>query len=245
MTLPHAGALLAGSFVLLQAVDFCLTHLLLAGVRPDVYEANPLATHILKDHGWLGLGIFKLLCTLAGLIAVGLLWRQCAAAAQRVLVVMCLIMVSVVVYSGTLLAGSVDPAADHMSVLRKEANIIAERFDRLRKFEDLQVRVCEDYFAGRDSLDEALARMGQCLEVHTHHLLSAHRDNLPKASRKDHVAAYLYLKVSTLAHSRIGAGERLMHLRQTIHDRYPDLVLLDFSDGVLRSKLPWVAHTAG
>src|SRR4051794_13033553 len=63
MALPSASRLLAGSFILLQAVDFCLTQLLLGGARADVYEANPLAMRILHAHGWSGLALFKLLCT--------------------------------------------------------------------------------------------------------------------------------------------------------------------------------------
>jgi hypothetical protein len=241
MTLPSAGRFLAGSFILLQAVDYCFTQLLLDGVRLDVYEANPLAMRILHAHGWSGLALFKLLCTLVGLAAVALLWRRRASTARRVLLGMCLVMASVVVYSGTLLTRPADPALAELPRLEKESCHIDRHFDMLREFEQAKTQVCEDLLAGRRDLQASLAGMRQCLEKYAPHLLRHHRATLPDSKHKELVLAYLYHKVSSLIAFQPGSKEQLRRLRQGILKRYPDAALIDFGSS---EQLPWVARAA-
>jgi hypothetical protein len=237
MTLPSAGRFLAGSFILLQAVDFCFTQLLLDGARADVYEANPLAMRILHAHGWSGLALFKLLCTTVGLAAVGLLWRRRASTAHRVLLGMCLVMASVVVYSGTLLAGQEDPETAELPQLQKQATHIERHFDVLRRFDETKTRLCQDLLAGRRDVESALAGMRQCLEQYGPSLLEHHRANLPNSRQKGLVLAYLYHKVSSLAGAEPQSQERLRRIRQGILERYPNAHLVEFGSG---QELPWV-----
>jgi hypothetical protein len=239
MTLPSAGRFLGGSFILLQAVDFCFTQQLLEGVRPDVYEANPLATRILLAHGWSGLALFKLLCTLVGLAAVALLWRRRASTARRVLLSMCLVMASVVVYSGTLLARPADSALADLPRLDKESCHMDHHFDVLREFNQTKTQLCEDLLAGRRDLQASLAGMRQCLEKYAPHLWPPHRATLPDTRHKELVLAYLYHKVSSLVAFQPGSKEKLRRLRQSILERYPDASLIDFGS---REQLPWLAR---
>jgi hypothetical protein len=240
MTHLSAGRFLAGSFILLQAVEFCLTQLLLGGARGDVYEANPLALRILHAHGWSGLALFKLLCTFVGLAAVGLLWRRRASMALRVLLGMCLIMASVVAYSGTLLAAPEDPEMAELPHLQDQATDIERHFDVLRHFDETKTRLCLDLLAGRRDLESSLAGMRQCLEEYGPQLLSYHRAHLPDSHQKGLVLTYLYHKVSSMADSTPGGKEHLRRLRQGILERYPEANLIEFGLG---DKLPWVAST--
>jgi hypothetical protein len=242
MTLPFAGRFLAGSFILLQAVDFCLTQLLLGGVRADVYEANPLAMRILHTHGWSGLALFKLLCTFIGLAAVGLLWRRRASMARRVLLGMCLVMASVVAYSGTLLAGPEDPEMAELPRLEKVANHIDRHFDVLRQFDQAKVKLCQDLLAGRRDIAATLADMRQCLEQYSPHLLPHHRATLPDSHDEGLVLTYLYHKVSSLVVSKPGSKEQLQRLRRGILERYPGATLVEFGSS---DTLPWVARREG
>jgi len=238
MTLPSAGRLLAGSFVLLQAVDFCFTQLLLGGARADVYEANPLAMRILHAHGWSGLALFKLLCTFVGLAAVGLLWRRRASTARRVLLGMCLVMASVVVYSGTLLAGPEDPEMAELPRLQKESSHIDRHIVMLRRFDETKTRLCQDLLAGRRDLEASLAGMRQCLEQYGPSLLPHHRSTLPDWREKGHLLSYLYHKVSSLTASQPHGKEQLRRLRAGILERYPDARLVEFGSS---QELPWTA----
>jgi hypothetical protein len=239
MTLPSAGRFLAGSFILLQVVDFCFTQLLLDGVRGDVYEANPLALQILHAHGWSGLALFKLLCTSVGLVAVGLLWRRRASMARRVLLGMCLVMASVVVYSGTLLAGPEDPGTDELPLLEEQSSCIDHHFDVLRRFDETKTRLCQDLLAGRRDLEASLVSMRQCLEEFGPSLLAHHRASLPDCQQKGLLLSYLYHKVSSIVGSRPEAREKLRRLRQSILERYPDANLIEFGSP---SELPWLAR---
>jgi hypothetical protein len=238
MTLPFAGRILAGSFVLLQAVDFCFTHLLLGGARGDVYEANPLAMRILHLHGWSGLALFKVLCTFVGLAAVGLLWRRRASVARRVLLGMCLIMASVVVYSGTLLAGPEDPELAEMPQLLNEATDMDHHFAVLRQFDEAKTRLCQDLIAGRRDIPASVARMRQCLERFGPRLLAHHRSTLPDIHKPRLVLSYLYYKLSAVVTTRPGGREQLRRLRRVILNRYPDAILVEVASGEQR---PWVA----
>jgi len=241
MKLPTIGRLLAGSFVLLQAIDFCLTRLLLEGARPDVYEANPLAIRILHSQGWVGLALFKLLCTAVGLLAVDLLRRRQAAAARRVLLVMCLVMSSVNLYSGALLASPADKDAEDLTALKQESSGIDQQFDSLHQFAAARTQICEDLLAGRTDLDNALVAMRECLEEHSPRLLPYHRTNLPNVSRQDHVASYLFLKASALVSQQPDFQARLQELRETLQQRFPSIVLVDLQMLKLNHPLPWVA----
>jgi hypothetical protein len=66
--------ILIAGFVVLSALDLLLTWRLVEGTGGLVYEANPLASNILGEHGWSGLSVFKLICVgifiTAGLIVL-------------------------------------------------------------------------------------------------------------------------------------------------------------------------------
>lgn len=87
-----------GLFVLLSLADFALTLALLLN-KPGAYEANPVAAAWLDKYGWRGLAGFKTLSVLVVAVALGMVsWRRPRLGAVCV-VIACLALLAVAVYS--------------------------------------------------------------------------------------------------------------------------------------------------
>src|SRR5438045_2857394 len=55
-------ALLTAAFITLSVLDFLLTRHLLNRPGSLIYEANPIAAHLLAVFGWTGMACYKLAC---------------------------------------------------------------------------------------------------------------------------------------------------------------------------------------
>jgi hypothetical protein len=84
------SALILMLFVALSACDFVFTYLLVEGSGGAVYEANPVASSWLADHGWLGLAAFKAFAVLVVIGAVALIVQKKPAIGAAVACVACL-----------------------------------------------------------------------------------------------------------------------------------------------------------
>ena len=93
-------------FVLLGAIDFFDTYALIQRGDGTVYESNPMAARWLKDYGWKGLAVFKIL-TMTVLVTTVLIIRvRRPQTAAVVATIACLTVLAVTVYSRKLLTGS-------------------------------------------------------------------------------------------------------------------------------------------
>src|SRR5262245_42074091 len=196
---------LVGCLILLQAADFCLTWRLLAsGVRGDVYEANPLANHVLSRFGWLGLAGFKSACSMVALSAVLLVCRHRAAAGARLLVLLCMVMAGVVGYSGALLSAPTDSNDEHLSSLRLEYHQIGSSIAAIREFAAHRSAICRDVLDERIDLPIAVERMRACIARFAPAVRNSNRDAYPDLGDDNGVAAYLF------------------HHASRLHDQHPD-----------------------
>jgi hypothetical protein len=93
-------------YVVLGAIDFIDTYLLIDRGDGTVYESNPVAATWLKDYGWKGLAVYKLLITGVLVTAVLLIRKKRPLLAAIVAAVACLSLVAVTLYSRQLLAAS-------------------------------------------------------------------------------------------------------------------------------------------
>jgi hypothetical protein len=154
-------------FVCLSLTDLVLTWHLLSHGDGQVYEGNPLARWWLAHYGWLGLTLFKL--SLA-LFVVGLtlvIARQRPRAAGKVLVLSCVILATVVLYSG-LLAWAVAGRSVAPGLCDPEVAAVSDRsrdLDRQRErvgaYQQLLERLSADLIAGRRTLPEAVGLLAE------------------------------------------------------------------------------------
>ena len=91
-----------GLYTLLSATDWMMTHALLK-LHPGAVEANPIAAACLDLHGWDGLALFKVGGVLIFVGAVFLLVRRRPAVAAGVVAMGCAVLLSVTVYTHSLI----------------------------------------------------------------------------------------------------------------------------------------------
>jgi hypothetical protein len=212
---------------LLQAADFCLTRaLLVGGVRSDVYEANPLANHILRRYGWAGLAGFKSACSLVALSAILLIWRHRAATGVRLLVVMCLVMGGVVGYSGALLAAPAESPED-LSVLVSQANDLNDSLAAMRKLDAERRAICRDLLEERIDLPKAVEQMRTCVARFAPAMRHCNRGDFPHPDDEDGLAGYVYHHATRLHAVLPGLSRQLNRLGSETSERYPAAPLFD------------------
>jgi hypothetical protein len=188
MKIPRATALLVGCLVLLQGADFLLTWKLLAS--PDVYESNPVALAILRQHGWSGLCLFKLGCTAVIVAAALLLRRRRPSAGAWLLVGCCCVMVAVAGYSLTLLPDA-HQSQQEWAEIKKENDQITSRLETVKRFLVARRAICRKLLGCRVSLSEAIGEMCLCIEEHRAGLSECLLARLPATDQPRRLAAYL------------------------------------------------------
>jgi hypothetical protein len=97
------------AFALLSLTDFVQTYVLITQGEGTVYEANPVANAWLESHGWRGLAAFKFGAVAVFAGAAMLLAVRRPRTGAGVLVLGCLALLSVTVYSSRLIANPVQP----------------------------------------------------------------------------------------------------------------------------------------
>ncbi|QJW92881.1 DUF5658 family protein [Frigoriglobus tundricola] len=112
-----------GLYALLSATDWMMTHALLK-LHPDAVEANPIAAACLDLHGWDGLALFKVGGVLMFLGAVFLLVRRRPAVAAGVVAIGCSVLLSVTVYTHSLILQAHREAAEE-DVAWPKAKVVA------------------------------------------------------------------------------------------------------------------------
>jgi hypothetical protein len=112
-------------FALLSLTDFVQTYVLITQGKGTVYEANPVANAWLESHGWVGLAAFKFGAVAVFAGAVFLLAVHRPRAGTGVLVLGCLALLWVTVYSSRLLANPNQPQ-------QADEEIVVIGFDRVR-----------------------------------------------------------------------------------------------------------------
>jgi len=100
-----------GLYTLLSATDWMMTNALLR-LHPGAVEANPIAAACLDLHGWDGLALFKTGGVLIFVGAVFLLVRRRPAVAAGVVVMGCAVLLSVTVYTHSLILQAHKEAAE-------------------------------------------------------------------------------------------------------------------------------------
>jgi hypothetical protein len=90
-------------YVVLSITDLVQTYVLIRGSGGLVYEANPVAGVWLRRYGWLGLVAFKAGAMFIFAASVALLARYRPQAGAWVVMLGCLILVLVTIYSRQLL----------------------------------------------------------------------------------------------------------------------------------------------
>jgi len=231
--------LLIGFLLALQGCDLLCTWRLLSGDRPDVYEANPLASALLHRYGWGSLVLLKVGTTTLIVLAVLLLARRRLAAARRLLGGVCLVMAGVVGYSGWLLLRPVDSSFTEMSTLTAEDAKLNHLIDGVVRFSRKRRAICLDLLSGRIDLSAGVQRIRDCLTEELPHLAVRVHAYLPSLDRPEELAAFLYYHASRLID--IGAGEttQLQDLERQVSGTYPTAPLLDHRRNVIRSSFPW------
>jgi hypothetical protein len=204
----RAHTCLVAGLACLQTADLICTYLLLdGGNRADVYEANPLARSILEMSGWLGLAAFKVLFTAIATTACLALARRRPAVALRVLTGLCVVMLGVNAYSGTLLA-----SPDANAVAEREANEDAESLDQKatvrRDFVQRRNAICDAVLAGECDTNQAAARLSETIREFSSSLYLPAAARLPDASNSGQVLVYLSFHVRLRA-SYLGLSDRL------------------------------------
>jgi uncharacterized membrane protein len=94
-----------GLYALLSATDWLMTFALLRE-HPDAIESNPLAAACLDLYGWTGLALYKLVGVFVLVGAVVLIARRRPPVAAGVIVLGCAVLLTVTVYSHSLLCAS-------------------------------------------------------------------------------------------------------------------------------------------
>jgi hypothetical protein len=90
-------------YICLGAIDFIDTYVLIERGDGTVYESNPLAARWLKDYGWKGLAVYKILATALLVVPVLLLRVKRPQTAAILATVACLTLLAVTLYSRNLL----------------------------------------------------------------------------------------------------------------------------------------------
>jgi hypothetical protein len=207
----RANTYLVAGLACLQTADLICTYLLLdGGGRADVYEANPLAQSILAASGWLGLAVFKLAITGVAMTACLALARRRPAVAVRVLAGLCVVMLGVNAYSGTLLA-SPDASVIAQREASEDSDFLDQQANVRREFVRKRDAICDAVLAGECDTTEATARLSETIREYDAvlHLPAAAR--LPKASHSGQMLAYLSHHVRIRADMR-GLNGRLAGL---------------------------------
>jgi hypothetical protein len=93
-------------YVILGAIDFIDTYALIQRGDGTVYESNPLANDWLKDYGWKGLAVFKILITTVLVTTVLVIRRHRPQTAAVLATVACVTLLAVTLYSRRLLTAT-------------------------------------------------------------------------------------------------------------------------------------------
>jgi hypothetical protein len=204
----RAHTCLVAGLACLQIADLICTYLLLdGGNRADVYEANPLARSILETTGWLGVIAFKLAFTGVAVTACLALTRRRPAVALRVLTVLCVMMLGVNAYSGTLLA-SPDVNAIAEREANEDAKFLEQKANARREYAQRRNVICDAVLAGECDLSEASARLSETIHECEPGLHMPAAARLPDTSNHGEVLAYLSFHVRLRAEYR-GQHDRL------------------------------------
>jgi hypothetical protein len=144
-------------FTALSLADLALTWLLLEQPSRGAYESNPVAAWWLSCFGWAGLAAFKASTVLLVAAVTQVVARHRPHAAGRILTFACLALLSVVLYSGSLLGATTEAGdeADYTFALAKERELdgLAQR---RQVYHSTLERLQEDLAAGRCALAETM-----------------------------------------------------------------------------------------
>jgi hypothetical protein len=224
---------LAGCLASLEAADLLLTYLLLVGGgRPGVYEAYPLAAAVLLRHGWAGLAAFKALCSAVALAAALLVCRRDAAAGARLLAGLSAVMLTVVGYSGALLARSPAP-------VNPDGGLLDGRLAAVRRFSERRDDISLAVLEGREGLAGGVLRLRACLEEVGPALAAPARARLPDPGEPGQVASYLYHLCGLLARDCQGRQPQLRRLARRMDRLYPCAPRAEARGGLCGGPAPW------
>jgi hypothetical protein len=213
----------SGCFVLLQGVDFFLTWALLeTGVRPDVYEANPVANTILARQGWGGLAGFKAMCTAVALGAGLLASIRRPAVGLRLLAVEVLVMAGVVGYSALLVQGGAPPERSaEISAMESHSNRLGGCITEMRRFDYSREMICRRVVEGKLTLAAGIERMGECIASYAPRLSRNQQLRLPDVRHPGQIAAYLYHYTSRLLDNDAAGRAAMSRIERDISRRFP------------------------
>lgn len=143
------------AFLALGLGDLYLTWSLLTHSSGRFYESNPLASFILEQFGWWGLGAFKMLVLATVGILAKIIFVSRPRTAGHLLTLGCFIQFTVVAYSALLLnASQKDDTIPKVVEIRKRMDVILDYRSRVH-------RLMEDYLGGRCSFSHAISTLAK------------------------------------------------------------------------------------
>ena len=232
--MPHACKQIL--FVLLSLADLALTCWLLGHSDGAVFEANPVASWWLQQHGWVGLLCFKaaVVCLVVGLAGVIALTRP--RAAGRLLGLGCACLALVVLYSATLCRAAARTPEERQAEREREfARDLAEmnrqadqELRQMQAFWALRVRLCQDVLARRCTLRQAVQQVAESERAKTGPFLHGLATRFPDLTPEQRLAAWL-IASADMPEDRTPAAERtagrLKQVFQRTYGRYPPTTL--------------------
>lgn len=190
--LPHRIWFALMAFTVLSFLDLLLTWHLLKNPAGGMYEANPLAARILAAYGWLGLGVFKLLCVVVVAGIVIALARRRRRAAYGVARAGCWIVAGVVGYSACLLSDAgADPDAARLRAAHQRHEELNARLENQAAFGEQTAELARELIDEKETLAGATRRLRDHLAETGHDVLHHYRINFPGHSDQTYLAASL------------------------------------------------------
>jgi hypothetical protein len=216
-----------------------LTWRLLSGARPDVYEANPLAAALLEQFGWGGVALLKCGTSALIVLAILLVARRRPRVARRLAAGLCLLLASVVGYSGWLLSRPIDPLVQQLPHMAEEEARLTRMIAGVARFGNRRQAVCTAVLKGQIDLPTGVRRMRVILDEEKPNLSDHVRSYLPASDRPEEVASFLYYHASRLADAGVVEASLVEGLeRQMSHD-FPTAPRMNYRQAALCVPFPW------
>jgi hypothetical protein len=160
-------------FIVLSFLDWFLTWQLLENSHGGIYEANPIASVILLRFDWLGIGVFKLGCTLTGLVTILVLCQLRPHVGLRLCTVMSLCLVAVIGYSIVLWVAQPWQSEDLCALAQAKQNAARLEQHRLAYMAYMKTRnqLAHDLAAERHTLSQATDELARRVAEMSHEFL--------------------------------------------------------------------------
>lgn len=189
-------------YFVLSVADLYLTYRLVQQSGGRVYESNPIANAWLTAYGWIGLAMFKAVAIgLVSSVAVFVSYTR-PRLGGAILNFACMAVAGVVLYSCSLLGyfggPSVMEREDVWAATQQTQPPIDPSWYKQRQYLILLNRLSGDLYAGRCSMDEAVAELADSDQANDPTWLATLRSRYPDHSDQECLAAHLREVVSKL-----------------------------------------------